>query len=40
MGYDQKAPLTKYINQFDVQSLEFYQDLAKFDRGFTTEFKV
>jgi release factor glutamine methyltransferase len=39
MGYDQKKPLTKFINQFDIKELEFYEDLAKLDRGFTLEFK-
>lgn len=35
MGYDQKKPLTKYIEEnFKYGSLEFYQDLEKFDRGF------
>lgn len=35
MGYDQKSPLTKYINEkYTVKKLEFYQDLDKFDRGF------
>ncbi|MBT3280047.1 MAG: peptide chain release factor N(5)-glutamine methyltransferase [Campylobacteraceae bacterium] len=39
MGYDQKKPLTKFINQFNIKELEFYEDLAKLDRGFTLEFK-
>ena len=39
MGYDQKKPLTKFINQFNIKELEFYEDLAKLDRGSTLEFK-
>ena len=39
MGYDQKASMQRYINQFDVKSLEFYKDYDKFDRGFIVEFK-
>jgi release factor glutamine methyltransferase len=40
MGYDQKISLNKYIKQFDIKKLDFYQDLAKFDRGFTVEFNI
>lgn len=41
MGYDQKTPLTKYINETisTYESLEFYKDYDKFDRGFTLIFK-
>jgi len=39
MGYDQKASIQRYVNQFDVKSLEFYKDYDKFDRGFIVEFK-
>ena len=39
MGYDQKASMQRYINQFDIKSLEFYKDYDKFDRGFIVEFK-
>lgn len=39
MGYDQKEPLSKFINKLNPKHLEFYQDLEKFDRGFTLEFK-
>lgn len=40
MGYDQKKPLTKYIeDNFKYKSLEFYQDFEKFDRGFELWFK-
>lgn len=37
MGYDQKNPLTKYINDTisSFKKLEFYKDYDKFDRGFT-----
>lgn len=39
MGYDQKNPLTDYLDKFDINSLSFYQDYEKFDRGFTIQFK-
>jgi len=37
MGYDQKSPLTKYVNNniSSFKNLEFYKDYDKFDRGFT-----
>lgn len=37
MGYDQKNPLTKYVNDTlsSFKKLEFYKDYDKFDRGFT-----
>jgi release factor glutamine methyltransferase len=38
MGYDQKEPLGKYFEEFDTESVEFYQDYEKFDRGFCTKF--
>ncbi|MEA2016910.1 MAG: peptide chain release factor N(5)-glutamine methyltransferase [Campylobacterota bacterium] len=40
MGYDQKQPLTKYINENidKVKNLKFYKDYDKFDRGFALEF--
>jgi release factor glutamine methyltransferase len=38
MGYDQKKPLSKFLEQFNPKKVEFYQDLEKFDRGFTVEF--
>lgn len=38
MGYDQKNPLTKYLEQFNTKSFTFYQDYEKFDRGFTIQF--
>jgi len=34
MGYDQRSPVQEYLKNFEVQSLEFYKDLASFDRGF------
>jgi len=34
MGYDQRASVEEYLKIFEVQSLEFYKDLASFDRGF------
>jgi len=38
MGYDQKKPLGKYMEQFSPKKVEFYKDFDKFDRGFTVEF--
>ena len=39
MGYDQKKPLTEYINKkHKYKTLELYQDLTGFDRGFTLKF--
>ncbi|HEX5709837.1 MAG TPA: peptide chain release factor N(5)-glutamine methyltransferase [Sulfuricurvum sp.] len=35
MGYDQRAKVQEYLKTFAVQSLEFYKDLASFDRGFS-----
>ena len=34
MGYDQRVKVQEYLKPFAVQSLEFYKDLASFDRGF------
>lgn len=34
MGYDQRAKVQEYLKPFALQSLEFYKDLAGFDRGF------
>ncbi|HQS66199.1 MAG TPA: peptide chain release factor N(5)-glutamine methyltransferase [Sulfuricurvum sp.] len=34
MGYDQQIKVQEYLKTFAVQSLEFYKDLASFDRGF------
>jgi release factor glutamine methyltransferase len=38
MGYDQKAPLQTFVNELGVKSIQFYKDLAGFDRGFVIEF--
>ena len=35
MGYDQKGKITRYLNDKKYKNLEFYKDLANFDRGFT-----
>lgn len=34
MGFDQRGKVQEYLKNFAVQSLEFYTDLASFDRGF------
>ncbi|MDD5052638.1 MAG: peptide chain release factor N(5)-glutamine methyltransferase [Sulfuricurvum sp.] len=34
MGYDQRIKVEEYLKKFALQSLEFYTDLASFDRGF------
>ncbi|MGA9046664.1 peptide chain release factor N(5)-glutamine methyltransferase [Sulfuricurvum sp.] len=34
MGYDQRIKVQVYLKNFAVQSLDFYTDLASFDRGF------
>lgn len=34
MGFDQRLKVQEYLKNFAVQSLEFYTDLASFDRGF------
>jgi len=38
MGYDQKEPLSAFVNELGVKSIQFYKDLAGFDRGFIIEF--
>jgi len=38
MGYDQKEPLSAFVNEVGVKSIQFYTDLAGFDRGFVIEF--
>ncbi|OQX50291.1 MAG: protein-(glutamine-N5) methyltransferase, release factor-specific [Epsilonproteobacteria bacterium 4484_20] len=38
MGYDQKEPLSEFVNEIGVKSIAFYKDLAGFDRGFIIEF--
>jgi len=35
MGYDQKGKITQYLINKEYKDLEFYKDLAGFDRGFT-----
>ena len=35
MGYDQKGKITQYLKNKNYKDLEFYKDLANFDRGFT-----
>ncbi|MBD3791222.1 MAG: peptide chain release factor N(5)-glutamine methyltransferase [Campylobacterales bacterium] len=39
MGYDQKAPIETFVKDFEIEFIEFYQDLAGFDRGFVIKFK-
>jgi release factor glutamine methyltransferase len=38
MGYDQKVPLQAFVKELAVESIQFYKDLAGFDRGFVIEF--
>jgi len=38
MGYDQKRAIQEYVNEIDVEYIDFYQDLAGFDRGFVVCF--
>lgn len=35
MGYDQKGKISSYLKDTKIQHLDFYKDLANFDRGFT-----
>lgn len=35
MGYDQKGKLSKYLQNKEYKTLDFYKDYAGFDRGFT-----
>lgn len=37
MGYDQKEKVEAYVSGFALKSLEFYKDLAGWDRGFILE---
>ena len=39
MGYDQKAPIEAFVKDLGVEYIEFYKDLAGFDRGFVIKFK-
>lgn len=34
MGYDQKAPISAFVQELGVYSVAFYQDYAGLDRGF------
>ena len=38
MGYDQKEPLEAFVKDLAVEYIEFYKDLAGFDRGFVLKF--
>jgi release factor glutamine methyltransferase len=38
MGYDQKEPISDFVNEVGVQSIDFYKDLAGHDRGFVIDF--
>ena len=38
MGYDQKVSIQVFVNELGVKSIQFYKDLAGFDRGFVIEF--
>jgi len=38
MGYDQKEPLSAFVNELGVKSIQFYKDLAGLDRGFVIQF--
>lgn len=38
-GYDQKEAIRTFCKDFEIESLEFYADYEKFDRGFTLKFK-
>lgn len=38
MGYDQKQLIAKYLNQININSVKFYTDLARLDRGFIIKF--
>jgi len=38
MGYDQKEPLSAFVNEVGVESIMFYKDLAGLDRGFIIKF--
>ena len=35
MGYDQKDKISSYLKDTKIKNLNFYQDYADFDRGFT-----
>ena len=40
MGFDQRKPLEEYLKTFNLESYSFYKDYEKFDRGFTSVFKI
>ena len=35
MGYDQMGKISRYLKDIKIKNLDFYKDLASFDRGFT-----
>ncbi len=39
MGYDQKESLKSYMIKKGIKEVEFYQDLASFDRGFIAKIR-
>jgi hypothetical protein len=38
MGYDQREPISVFVKDIGVYSLDFYTDLAGLDRGFVIRF--
>ncbi len=40
MGYDQKEPISAFVNELGVESIKFYKDLAGLDRGFVIKFDI
>jgi len=38
MGYDQREPISVFVKDIGVYSLDFYTDLAGLDRGFVIQF--
>lgn len=40
MGYDQKHNISEYLKKYNPKTVEFYKDLAGFDRGFCVEFEI
>ena len=38
MGDDQKEPIQAFVKEVGVKSIQFYKDLAGFDRGFIIQF--
>ncbi len=39
MGYDQKAPLEKFMHEQQITDIDFYKDYSGFDRGFVAKIK-